>query len=229
MIGVTPHERAYLAPFFTFLGLLLVGQIVKSVGDGYAHWALAEPQYWVFPLQILVCGGMLIHYREHYGELRNFRGMAFATFIGVVSLALWIAPQWLLGFPPRLTGFEPHYFGSEGPAYWFNLIARFIRLVIIVPLVEELFWRGFLLRYCIRDDFENVPVGTFTWRSFLIVTIAFCFEHSQPDWVAALFTSALFNWVAYRTRSLLACVVAHAVTNLLLGFYILHTGQWGFW
>ena len=102
-------------------------------------------------------------------------------------------------------------------------------MVVIVPLVEELFWRGFLLRFCINEDFRSVPVGTFTWTSFLVVTVAFCFEHTRPDWPAALLTSALYNWVAYSSRSLLACVIAHAITNLLLGFYILKTQQWGFW
>ena len=107
--------------------------------------------------------------------------------------------------------------------------AFYNRLVIIVPIVEELFWRGFLLRYCIREDFENVPFGTFSWRSFLIISVAFCFEHTPPDWPAALVTSALYNIVAYKTRSLRACVIAHAVTNLLLGLYVLKTQQWGFW
>ncbi len=55
------------------------------------------------------------------------------------------------------------------------------------------------------------------------------FEHSRPDWPAALVTGALLNLVAYRTRSLGACVLAHAVANLLLGLYVLRTGQWGFW
>ena len=229
MIGVTPHERAYLAPFFAFLALLLLGEVVKSVGEGYAHWALAHPQYWLFPLQIVVCGGLLLHYRAYYGELRVARGFAVAVLAGALAFALWIAPQSLFGASPRLDGFRPHFFGADGPAYWSNLLLRFARMTLIVPLVEELFWRGFLLRYCVRDDFQHVPFGTFTWTSFLVVSVAFCFEHTQPDWPAALLTSALYNWVAYRSRSLLACVLAHAVTNLLLGLYILKTQQWGFW
>ena len=152
-----------------------------------------------------------------------------ALFAGSAALVIWISPQAFFGATPRVDGFNPHFFAGDGPAYWVNLLARFFRMVVIVPLVEELFWRGFLLRYCVRDDFQNVPVGTFTWTSFLVVTVAFCFEHTPPDWVAALFTSALYNAVAYRSRSLLACVVAHAITNLLLGLYILKTQQWGFW
>ena len=77
--------------------------------------------------------------------------------------------------------------------------------------------------------FASVPFGTFTWRSFLISSLAFCAEHQPSDWAAAVLTGALFNLVAYRTRSLAACVLTHAVTNLALAFYILRTGQWGFW
>ena len=57
----------------------------------------------------------------------------------------------------------------------------------------------------------------------------FGLAHCGPDFVPALACGALFNWIAIRTRSLSACVLAHAVTNLLLGFYIMTTRQWGFW
>jgi CAAX prenyl protease-like protein len=85
------------------------------------------------------------------------------------------------------------------------------------------------LRYLINEKFTEVPIGTFSWLSFGIVTVVFGFTHSRPDWVAALVTGALYNLVAYRTRSLTSCVVAHALTNLLLGAWIMATRQWGFW
>jgi CAAX prenyl protease-like protein len=95
--------------------------------------------------------------------------------------------------------------------------------------MEEIFWRGFLLRFVIDEHFERVPFGKFTWPSFAIVTVAFTFSHSRPDWLAAFAASALYNVVAYRTRSLTSCAIAHATTNLLLGFWIMQTHQWGFW
>ena len=61
------------------------------------------------------------------------------------------------------------------------------------------------------------------------MTVGFMFEHSRPDWPAALITGLLYNLVAVRTRSLPACVTAHAVTNALLGGYVMYTHQWGFW
>ncbi len=228
MIGSNSHERAYLAPFFVFLAFLLLGEIVGRLGDGYAHWMLAGPRYWIFPLQTMVCAGILWRLRGHY-TLGPYRGWLTAIAAGGIALALWVSPQWIFGATPRTEGFDPAHFGTEGAPYAANLSLRILRMVVIVPLVEEIFWRGWLLRFLIKEDFRTVPFGTFTWKSFLITSIAFCFEHQPPDWPAAILTGAIYNWVAISTRSLWACVLAHAITNATLAIYILHTKQWGFW
>ncbi len=101
--------------------------------------------------------------------------------------------------------------------------------MVVVPLLEEIFWRGFLLRYLVRDDFAKVQLGTFTPWSFGLVTLLFGCAHWGPDFGPAIITGALYNGVAYYTRSLSCCVFAHALTNMLLGAYIIKTGQWGFW
>ncbi len=228
MFGATPHEKAYLAPFLGFLAVALLGEIVGRLFQGHTFWMAAEPRYWVLPLQTLFAGALLWRYWRSY-SLRRPAGVGFATLIGAVALVLWIAPQEWLGAAPRLDGFHPEFFGADGWPYWLNVSARFVRLVIVVPLIEEIFWRGFLLRYLIDDDFMDVPIGAFSWKSFGIVTAGFCLEHSFADWPAAILTGALFNLVAYRTRSLSACVLTHAVTNLILGIYVMRSGQWGFW
>ena len=228
MIGTTPHERAYIGPFFLFLAFLLFTELVGKLGAFSGHWAFTGAKYWVFPVQSVVCLVVLWRWRGLV-TLGPWRGMAIATLAGALSLVIWIAPQVWLGAEPRLSGFDPAFFGENGAPYWMNVLARMLRMVIVVPLVEELFWRGFLLRFFIKDEFQTVPFGAFSWKSFGIVSVAFCFEHQMADWGGALLTSILYNVVAYRTRSLAACVVAHAVTNLGLGIYILRTGQFGFW
>ena len=228
MFGASPPEKANVTPYLAFLALNALGEVVAKLFDGQAFWMASEPRYWIYPLQTLVCGVLLLRGWRFY-EMRSPTRPLMALGIGALVFALWIAPQQWLGFAPRLDGFEPGFFGDGAP-YALNVALRFLRLVVVVPLIEEIFWRGFLLRYLIRDDdFSRVPFGSFTWRSFAIVTVGFCFEHSTPDWPAALLTGALYNLVAYRTRSLSACVLAHALTNLLLGIYVLRTGQWGFW
>jgi CAAX prenyl protease-like protein len=228
MIGERSQRVAYLGPFLVFLAFLWLGEAVAKLGEGYAHWPLAQPRYWVFPVQTLVCAALLWKTRARI-ELRPLAGFGFATLIGILALGIWISPLELFRFSPGTDGFRPDFFGASGWPYWANLTFRLIRMAVVVPFVEELFWRGFLLRFLIHDDFARVPFGAFTWRSFLISSFAFCLEHQQSDWPAAVLTGALFNLVAYRTRSLAACVLTHAVTNLALAFYILRTGQWGFW
>jgi CAAX prenyl protease-like protein len=215
-------------PLLAFCGPFALFLIFLGLVDLLDYLGLAHSQYWVYPMQTLVCGGLLIAWRRQYG-LTLPRGISFALLLAVLAFGIWIAPQALLGRPARLDGFNPSVFPPGTPAYWITVGFRFLRLVVIVPFVEEIFWRGFLLRYLIQEDFEAVPFGTFSWASFSLVTLFFALEHAPVDYPAAFVTGALFNLVALRTRSLSACVVAHAVTNLLLGGYIMATRQWGFW
>ncbi len=231
MSGSISQEKAYFAPFAIFLGFLALSEFVAKIFDGMAGaWWASEPRLWIFPLQTLVCGALLLRWRRFY-ELKppSLRTLGLALAIGALVLAIWIAPQMWLGFPPRRVGFDPTYFGNSGAAFDLTVALRFLRLIVVVPLVEEIFWRGYLLRVLIADEFTTVPIGAFSWRSFGIVTAGFCLEHQPADWPAALCAGALYNLVAYRTHSLSACVLAHALTNLLLGVFVMRTGQWGFW
>ncbi len=152
-----------------------------------------------------------------------------AVLAGVVALGVWLLPQVLPGAMPRLMGFDPTVFVDNPALFWMTVVARFGRLVVIVPLVEEIFWRGFLMRYLIREDFSSIPLGTYEWRSFFGVAGLFMLVHSMADWPAAFLVGLIFNGVLVRTKNLGACVVAHAITNLGLGLYIMATGQWGYW
>jgi CAAX prenyl protease-like protein len=180
------------------------------------------------PLQTVVCGALLIHFWPQY-YLNWPRKLGLTIGIGVLALVIWIAPQLWFRFAPRVEGFNPEFFGATGWPYALNVGMRFVRLVVVVPLLEEIFWRGFLLRYLINENFTTVPFGQFSWLSFALVTAGFCFEHSFADWPAAILTGVLYNVLAYRSRSLSACVLTHAITNALLGGYVLCTRQWGFW
>ena len=216
---------AFTLPMALFISLLgLAGAIRKP---GAALW-LSAPEQWIYPAQTLLCGAAVFWFWRDF-EFRLPRKAWFALLIGIVVWVVWIAPQQFLGFEPRTIGFDPEIFGKGSAAYGAILFGRFLRLVIVAPLVEEIFWRGFLLRYLIRENFTDVPVGTFSWFSFLVVAVAFGFTHSRADWIPAMICGALYNLVAYRTRSLASCVLAHATTNLLLGLWIMQTRQWGFW
>lgn len=225
------EEKAFFAPFAIFLAFLGLNDFVGKFSEGLVRaWWWSEPHFWVFPLQTLVCGVLLLRWWRYY-ELRwpSPSACAIALGVGVLVLLIWIAPQLWLHAPPRLRGFDPGYFARDGWGYSVTVFLRFLRLAIVVPLLEEIFWRGYLLRVLIAQPFTAVRIGAFTWRSFGLVTAGFCLEHQPADWPAAIAAGALYNLVAYRTHSLSACVLAHAVTNLLLGIFVMRTGQWGFW
>ncbi|MBA2743605.1 MAG: CAAX prenyl protease-related protein [Chthoniobacterales bacterium] len=216
---------AYTLPMAAFLAALGAVSLLKNIGGGF--W-LERPEYWVYPIQTLVCAALLLSFRREYG-FESPRKILFTIAIAVVVFVLWIAPQVFLGFAPRLVGYDPDVFRSSPSLYWLMLLLRFARLVVIAPIVEELFWRGFLLRYFINERFTTVAFGTFSWFSFVAVTVGFTLVHLRADWPAAFITGALYNLVALRTKSLTSCLLAHAMTNLLLGLWIMQSRQWGFW
>jgi CAAX prenyl protease-like protein len=222
------HRRqliAHVLPLLLFLTLLALCQLVTAHGHAFV---LRHAEFWIYPTQTILCGALLLWFRRCY-EFHRLKNVGFTLLIAFAVFVLWIAPQQFFHFAPRTIGFDPEILGKNPAVYWSTISFRFLRLVVVVPVMEEVFWRGFLLRFVIDEYFERVPFGKFTWPSFAIVALAFTFSHSRADWLAAFVAGALYNVIAYRTRSLASCVLAHAATNLLLGLWIMHTHQWGFW
>jgi len=216
---------AYTAPFLIFMLFLGVAQ-----GLDAAH--LTPPGvpaiYVIFPLQTAVCAGLLAYFWRQY-PLRIPSGAWIAAAAGLLVFAIWVSPQVLLRMPARLGGFDPQLFAARPALFWAEITIRLARAIIVVPLLEEIFWRGFLLRYFMAEDFESIPFGAWSWKANALVALGFMLEHSTQDYPAALAAGLLFNCVAYRTKSLSSCVLAHALANALLDAYILATHQWGFW
>ena len=211
-----------MAVFLAFLG---IGQWLPRFGSSFA---LQHPEFWLYPLQTVSCGALLICFRRSY-DFDRLRRVGFTLLVAAIVFLIWIFPQQFLRFTPRTLGFDPTLLSNSPAIYWLTIALRFVRLVIVVPFVEEIFWRAFLLRFLIDENFERVAFGKFNLRSFAVVALLFALSHSRPDWAAALCAGILYNLVAYRTRSLASCVLAHAFTNALLGLWIMQTRQWGFW
>jgi CAAX prenyl protease-like protein len=157
--GASQSHKAYLAPFLAFMGLMALGQAVAHFFDGQAFWMVSAPTYWVAPLQTVVCGGLLARYWKDY-ELHFPQAISLHNGGRCARVSALDLPTGFLWPPPRVQGFDPAFFG-EGGSHAINLGFRVLRLVVVVPLLEEIFWRGFLLRYLVREDFEQVAFGTF--------------------------------------------------------------------
>lgn len=124
------------------------------------------------------------------------------------------------------SAFDPFaHFGSGSLAAWGFLFVRGMGLVVVVPIVEELFLRGFLMRYVIRENFWTVPFGTLTLASAGASTLYAAFAH-PAEAVAAVAWFAVVSGIAAATRRPIDAILAHAATNLALGAYVLATGNW---
>ena len=147
-------------------------------------------------------------------------------------LERWLAVLWRGQTPPppptsALSGpFDPFTLASP-TATWLFIGFRVFGAVVVVAFMEELFWRGFLIRWLIDEDFQKVPVGAFTWPSFAITVLMFGAEHNE--WLPGLICGALYNGLLYWRRDLRGCVLAHAVSNAALAAWVLARGDWKFW
>lgn len=172
-----------------------------------------------------------------------FRVTLLAPLVGAVGVVLWIgickleleqrllAPlglaEWL-GLGQR-SAFNPLEHFADRPLLGYAFLAvRFWGLVVIVPLIEEFFLRGLVMRYFIEPDWWKVPFGKLTPAAVAVGTLVPMALHPAELFAAAVWFS-LITWLMWKTKSIWDCVVAHAVTNLLLGIYVVASGDWYFW
>ena len=124
------------------------------------------------------------------------------------------------------TGFDPFAeFATEPLLLWGFFGLRFLGLVVLVPLVEELFVRGFFLRFVVKEAFWEVPFGTLTPAAAAACCLYAAASH-PPEAVAAVGWFAILSGIAAATRKPIDCILAHAATNLALGSYVVATGNW---
>jgi uncharacterized protein len=150
-----------------------------------------------------------------------------AFFCGLLVLVIWIVPDSYLFQFGRHSGFDPFALAGSKAGAGGLIAVRLIGAVVVVPVMEELFWRSFLMRYLINPDFRSVPMGAFTWFSFMSVAILFGLEHHRI--IQGIMAGLLYNLLLVRRKKLKAAIVAHSITNLGLGVYVLATGSWMFW
>lgn len=206
----------YLLPFALFIGLSYLGTLFEN------------GIYYMYPIKTIIVGFSLFYYRNQYQELYqrpNFKAVNIAIFIGILVFIIWVLPE---GFYPKIgsSEFNPYRFENQALII-FLIIFRLIGAAIVVPIFEELFWRSFLIRWIINQDFKKVPLGKFTWLSFGLTVLFFGLEHDR--WLVGMAAGAIYNGLLYKEKNIMACIIAHGVTNLILGGYVLMTRQWGFW
>jgi CAAX protease family protein len=219
---------APFALFMAFIGLdeglrFLAGRDLVTLSD--------TALYYLYPVKALAVAFLLYIFRGEYSELslkdlKNLPVTCAVCGIGLLVFALWIRMDWTYSASVSPQGFNPTLFPQPGLQLFMTLF-RVGGAVLVVPLMEELFWRSFLIRYIINPDFSKISMGCFTWTSFLVTVLLFGLEHHFI--LAGIMAGVIYNLILYRTRSLTQCVLAHAVTNLALALYVITTGKWQFW
>jgi CAAX prenyl protease-like protein len=211
----------YLAPFVTILILLSLPKSQSFI-------------YWEWPIQVLLVATVcLLTWPADISLLPQHWFQSIA--VGALVFALWIAPEVInphyrhsLLFSNAIVGHVGSSLRAEALQSNSVLFWRTFRASTVVPVAEELFWRAWLMRWIINNDFQKVALGTYLPKAFWITAILFAAEHG-PYWDVGLITGILYNFWMIRSRSLGDCVLMHAVTNLLLSLYVIAYAQWQYW
>lgn len=227
---VNPAFYRYL-PFAVFMAFIGLDEAIRFSAEHGLLTLEATTLYYLYPVKTLVVAHLLYRYRKEYRELTfkeltNIPATLAVCGAGLLVFFLWIQMDWGLGVTVTPQGFNPTLL----PGIELQIVLTLFRVagaVLVVPLMEELFWRSFLIRYIIDRDFQKVSIGAFTWVSFLLTVILFGLEHNY--FLAGMMAGVMYNLILYKTRSIAHCVLAHAVTNLALALYVIITGQWRFW
>lgn len=204
----------YVVPFIVFAGFTY---LVPTFGLSRAL---------VYPAKTLAAMVLIVFFWPKIKhEIRPFLDLN-AIMAGIIVFILWVGME---DFYPKIgasVGFNP-FEQNQGTAGWILMGVRMLGAVLVVPVMEELFWRSFALRFLMDTYFSRIALGSFTWFSFIFVSIAFGLEHHR--WLPGILAGMIYALLLYQKKNLFSPILAHAVTNLLLGFYVIVNKAWGFW
>lgn len=215
--------KAYVLPFAALIALL---ELAPWLGIGPAV---------AYPVRAVAVLAALAVFSRGLAGLRPGRPLAGAL-VGLAAFAVWIAPDvlfpgyrhfWLIDNPLTRVSAAAVTPPALRTAIWY-LCFRTAGAALPVAAAEELFWRGWLMRWLISSDVAKIPFGTYSPRAFWLTAVLFASEHGA-FWDVGLATGILYNWWMIRTRRLGDCILAHAVTNAALGAYVIAGGHWQYW
>ncbi len=211
----------YVAPFAMFMLLLVVGPKLP-IGE------------WEQPLRVILLTAAVWFFSRKVIDLRTAMPVA-SVLLGIAVFVIWVGPDYLWPSYRTLWLFQNSITGEVTATIPVGfrmslmvLVFRTIRAAVLVPIIEELFWRGWLMRWLIDTDFLKVPLGKYAASSFWITAALFAAEHG-PYWEVGLIAGIAYNFWIVRTKKLGDCILAHAVTNLVLSGYVIFAGKWEYW
>ena len=199
----------------------------------------ADSAYWFYLAKTVVGAWLIFEMAPFVAEMR----LAFsweAVVVGVAIFFVWIgiSGEWTtqhslwtklgLSHTPAKVGDVWNPRAHFGPALAnFFIVVRILGSAWVVPPLEEVFFRSFLYRYIARQNFLEVPLNRFLPLPFFVTALIFGFEHNE--WLAGILCGMAYQWLVLRKNRLGDAMTAHAITNFLLGLWIVWRGAWNFW
>lgn len=222
-------QLPYLIPFFAYVLFFLPPAISPSLEP---LWKQLHPLLYL--AKTLTTAALLWYFWPFYTRIR-WTHLPLGVALGLFGTVLWIASTFFaqhlgLAKPPAASKlYNPDV---ELQQHWQRLIFLCIRVAgpaLVVPVMEELFFRDFVMRAFIRGaHFEDVPIGSFTWLSLLGMSALFAINHGTGMLLPGFLYGLMQGILLIRTKSLGACIVTHGITNWTLYLYVIYTGQWQF-
>lgn len=212
-----PTVTACLVPFLALLVTTIVTGLFSVRGSLDV----------LYPARVVVVGGVLWCLRGSFDfRWREALPSPLAVGIGGLVFVMWIllAPAHVAA--DAVAAHDPARLGPVWGPIW--LVFRVVGSTVTVPIAEELAFRGFVARRLVSEDVERVPLGTFSWPSFLGSSLAFGALH-QADWVPGTLAGMAFALALYGRGRLADAIAAHATTNALLTISVIVTGAWASW
>lgn len=207
----------WVAPFAVFAGLMALAGLVQQAGVDARTWYAVRAGVTLLVLIAACCA---------CAELRRLPGraaLAGAVAIGAAVLGVWLAldQQWA-----TLGTLAPSPFAAADTERW-QFAARLVGAVLAAPLAEELFFRGFLMRWLVRAPVTAVDPRTVPPHAIVVQAALFATVHAMI--VAGFLAGLAYGWLYRKTGNLWACVVAHATTNALLAAWVVSQDAWHLW
>ena len=234
----------YLVPFFVFMLAGSLEPTPEAPGGDAIGLAIPYAYYpWLYAAKIVLTIAAVIFVLPGSREF-PFRISWLAVAVGVVGAPLWIGVcllDWehvyllplleqvglggIIGAGDR-AAFNPfEQLAGRPAAAWTFLAVRFLGLAAVVPVIEEFFLRGFVMRFFMDRQWWDIPFGKADRLAIVLGTAVPMMMH-PGELLAALVWFSMITWLMLRTRNIWDCVAAHALTNLILGIYVVATGTW---
>ena len=194
-----------------------------------------ESHFWVY-LAKCVVGVWLI--RVTWPLVSEMRWVISfeALLAGTLVFILWVTldvPYTKFSQPDDSWNLQKQ-FAAAPVMVWVFAGVRIAGSTLLVPMLEEVFYRSFLYRYILAPNWMFTAHSSFAVKPFLITSIVFGFTHQH--WLAGIACGMIYQLLVIRTNRIGDAITAHAVTNLLLGVWVITQGfgyaeksQWHFW